>query len=513
MKGGKSMNKHQNRIAVTLLAALLLLPSCSGGGTPAAADTVQTAAADTRAEIETTTEAGRANAPDNLPEEIDFDGAVIRILARVGDDATSREFVAEESSGDIVLDAVYRRNCAVEERLNAVIELIPASDNRHSGTEVNGLVTKSIAASADDYDIAANHMAQFSPLLIQGYFSDLRQYKAIDWEQPWWTQSYNSAVTLSDRTYACAGELASTILSGTFVTYFNKKVAQDWLPDTDLYGIVGDGGFTLDRLYGITSGIYSDVNGDGKADYSDIYGLSYVNGSIQADALEAGSRLVFTAYDSSEGTYKWVLENERTSSFLDRADTLLNHNRGAFVSATPTDYNEYCPNKLKFDTTLFTFHFLSTTDDFRDMVNDYGILPIPKLDESQNGYSTTVHNGFSVMAIPVTCTRGDIAATYLEAACAESYRVVTPAYYDVALKIKYVRDPEASDMLDRIVSGISFDFCYLYNSSLNSASSFLRGILGDPASIGSALSSIAAREAQTNEGLKKVTDAYRDIAG
>ena len=73
--------------------------------------------------------------------------------------------------------------------------------------------------------------------------------------------------------------------------------------------------------------------------------------------------------------------------------------------------------------------------------------------------------------------------------------------------------PAGDKTLDEIVSGITFDFCYLYNSSLDSAASFLRSILGDPAAIGSAMSSIASREAKTNEALKKVTDAYRTIAG
>lgn len=38
----------------------------------------------------------------------------------------------------------------------------------------------------------------------------------------------------------------------------------------------------------------------------------------------------------------------------------------------------------------------------------------------------------------------------MEAICVESYRTVTPAYYKISLKKKYLRDDETSQMLDLI---------------------------------------------------------------
>ena len=41
---------------------------------------------------------------------------------------------------------------------------------------------------------------------------------------------------------------------------------------------------------------------------------------------------------------------------------------------------------------------------------------------------------------------------------AYSYKTVVPAFYDVALKTKYARDVESSDMIDIIREGATFNF-------------------------------------------------------
>ena len=48
---------------------------------------------------------------------------------------------------------------------------------------------------------------------------------------------------------------------------------------------------------------------------------------------------------------------------------------------------------------------------------------------------------------------------------AESYRQVTPRYYEICLKSKYSADVEDARMYDLILSGIRFDFGYIYSST------------------------------------------------
>ena len=50
----------------------------------------------------------------------------------------------------------------------------------------------------------------------------------------------------------------------------------------------------------------------------------------------------------------------------------------------------------------------------------------------------------------------------LEALACESYKTVTPAYYEKTLVGKYVRDEESADMIDIILSTRVYDLGWFY---------------------------------------------------
>ena len=56
--------------------------------------------------------------------------------------------------------------------------------------------------------------------------------------------------------------------------------------------------------------------------------------------------------------------------------------------------------------------------------------------------------------------------TMFEALCAESYKKVYPAYYDIALKGKYSSDAGTAEMVDLIMTGRKFDFSFQFGESV-----------------------------------------------
>lgn len=76
----------------------------------------------------------------------------------------------------------------------------------------------------------------------------------------------------------------------------------------------------------------------------------------------------------------------------------------------------------------------------RDMKDDFGIVPWPKYDESSDGYAANVDAGTDLFVVPITTADAERTSIILEALCAEGYRSVIPAYYEVALQKKYTRD-------------------------------------------------------------------------
>jgi len=98
-----------------------------------------------------------------------------------------------------------------------------------------------------------------------------------------------------------------------------------------------------------------------------------------------------------------------------------------------------------------------------DLDDDMGFLPYPKWDEAQEEYYTMVDGSHQALAVPTTATKMDMIGAVTEVLNAESWKLVTPAYYDVALKVKATRDMESVAMLDLIVNSRIFDFGYVYD--------------------------------------------------
>ena len=100
------------------------------------------------------------------------------------------------------------------------------------------------------------------------------------------------------------------------------------------------------------------------------------------------------------------------------------------------------------------------------MEANFGILPLPKYDESQEQYfSTMQYNNATVMCVPQTATNLERTGAVLEAWAAESVDTLTVAYYEITLKGKYSRDDESTAMLDLIFSTRVIDQGMLFNWS------------------------------------------------
>ena len=101
-------------VSLLLLGAMLagaMLTGCSDA--PAEVETTESAAA------ETVTDDGKVK--DGLPGELNFDGSEVKLCAQLWMTIVKNpeaEFYVAETSGDVIDDAVYNRNRAVEERLN-----------------------------------------------------------------------------------------------------------------------------------------------------------------------------------------------------------------------------------------------------------------------------------------------------------------------------------------------------------------------------------------------------------
>ena len=103
----------------------------------------------------------------------------------------------------------------------------------------------------------------------------------------------------------------------------------------------------------------------------------------------------------------------------------------------------------------------------REIEFDFGMLPNPKLDESQENYDTFC--GAGLIGIPADASDLDRTAMVAEALAYYSYEYIRPAFFDVVLQNKAVRDEDSYNMLTMMHENKVFDFGFNFDGTASGA--------------------------------------------
>lgn len=479
-------------ISTVLLAAqLAAIASCGGSNTD-----VDTTKADTTTALPSDMEITRANYPDTVPTDLDFGGETLTIISRNDNTLYLSEFTAEEENGDILNDAIYNRNRYVEERLNVKLETLLAPGGWADHTSFMGLITSSAMAADGAIDIVPYYAFLQPSLAAQGIYIDFHSddIQYINLEQPWWYQDLVEQGTINGKLYFITGDIAISSIAMMAAIAFNQNLATEYLKDVDLYQLVRDGKWTFDVMLGYAQDVYHDVNGNTVADAADIFGF---DGGRSDQFIHSANVAISKQVD---GERVLVLNNERMTTLVEKMQSFYK---------TPG----YLPSTIKFETSafpaghvLFSNRYVRDIAALREMEDDYGVLPLPKLDEAQEQYKTTLGDSYSQVAILVSSDNIPAADAAVELLAAQSYRSVTDVYYENVLKVKYARDENTAEILDIVRAGIEVDFCELFADLANSPVGKMRNVLQETSAEFS--STYASIEATTNQKIKEIYTTF-----
>ncbi|MCL2517596.1 MAG: hypothetical protein FWF15_03435 [Oscillospiraceae bacterium] len=406
---------------------------------------------------ETTT--GRIN-PD-LPA-MNFNGKEYRVLGRVNktySQFTNFEIYAESMNGEIINDAVYERNSVIEEKYNVVI----TNDVFENPEDI---LKKSVSSGEDVYDLAFIYIQNVGPLAQTGNFYDLNSLKYLDFNKPWWNIEINKEISIEKRLYFATGDYNMMDKHRTIIMLYNKNLAETF-NFGNLYDLVYDGTWTVDKMTQFCTAVSDDIDGDGAMTDADRWGLGMGGyGAFYTCWVGAGN---FIITKDKDDVPVMSINNERTVLSVDKILPLTNNKSIAFYCNDfmgKVSYDVwYAATNMFMDARLMfvacnthTLREASASAEF-----EYGVLPHPKLDEKQENHVSIADGMGAMLTIPITVQDTDFAAFMLEALCAASRYEVLPKYYEVSAKTKYTYDEESPKMLDLIFSTLHYDLGYLYN--------------------------------------------------
>lgn len=480
-----------------LLAASVAAVSCGGGDTAA-----ETTAAVTDAATQAVTEDDN-RISDDLPE-MDYGGDSVTILYR---EEVAYEFDTEQT-GELMDDVVYDRNRAVSERFNLTLDYVGMPGLWANKDTYRGVITNTVLAGDSTYDIVTGQSNIVLPLATENIYLDMTDAKYIDFSKPYWKDGYHENATINGQLYSVAGDYALTTLTETNVILFHAGLFTDY--DIEYpYQLVRDGKWTLDAFLALAQTFSEDLNGDSVINENDLRGFTAYGNSINPFSYSTQSTIIKTD-ETGEHVINFPLEQD-----IDVYEKLYDLVKSKYYLGRDVNPVGFAHNdnavvyELEIGRSAMVGVVLKGVEWLREMEEDFGILPYPKYDEAQEEYVCSILRRFTVASVPSTAENPDQASLVLEALSCVGYNEIVPTYFNVALKDKYTRDSDTSEMLDIIRDAAYFDFAdAFYGNDLGAASDYLGSyVLGNTKGLASSF----AKQQKTIQGyLDKLYEAYED---
>jgi hypothetical protein len=437
-------------ILVMLLSVIATAAACSDAGNP---DTQDVKPGEDIAADVTTEEVKTASA--TIAEKYaatDFEKYNYRILAiptsghfynQISSD--TNEVYYEEATGDLMNDAIYNRNMMTEELLNITVSPIWATGDT-SG--ITSTVQAEVLAGSDSFDAIINRMDFLGTSMVNGHLVNMKNISTMDVSNPWWDKNIVDSFTLFDsKLYFITGDINFLDDYAVEVIYFNKQLMDDFQIEYPYQSVV-DGTWTIDKFYDMCKTAEHDVDGDGKITVKkDVVGHIELNDHVKHWLYPMGEKAIDIAAD---GSLEIMIQKERQVNVIDKLYSLMVEGEMTYSGET-IDFAE--------GRALFLGNMLGSLNVFRDMETEFGVVPMPKYDETQERYGEYISNGWTTAyGIPLTNQNLDRTGVIMETLCGYSTDTVRVALYDVLFSAKLVRDEASVEMLDIIFASKSYDW-------------------------------------------------------
>ena len=433
---------------------------------------------------------------DTLPAT-DFGGETVSIIA--SSFGTNVNIPEDEETGDLINDAVLKRNRDVEERYNVKFVYYLAA----SADETQTKASASVLAGDSDYDIVIDSMyAVNAPMVQKGLLLSYDHIPYVDLDQSWWSKFVRTDLSIKGKVYFPTGEIVAGYFRAPYSMIFNKRLAENFNIE-NLYSLVLEYKWTIDKMAELMKDVALDLDGDGKMTNLDQYALGLDDVAGFGYFIAMGEKM--TRFDE-KGLPNLTLADTKTIETVEMLASIVGD------KAIVIRGENYVKNEEHVVFTSGRSLFLANTFNnfytFRDMTDDFGIIPLPMRNESQGVYYSYAQpwSGTGV-TVPITNQNLEKTGLIIESLAYMSSEYLTPAMYEVTLKTKVARDNDSEAMLDLIFSNSSYDLNVIFNWG-GSANVLRDCVLGDKQNYVSSYESIRTA---TETALQKTIEIIEEL--
>lgn len=473
------------RIVAGCLVLLLLLSAtgCSSD------DVAEGANGTTQGEEQNATEQIETSPLDAL-NGLDFADAdfCIAYSSQLKDGTYDKYLVAEEMTGEIMNDTSY-------ERYNTVAQLLQINFTfaEHGEFAVLKETLPNILAGDDAYDYIQYASAWEKPvnMIQQNALYNILQLPCIDLDAEYFYADINSQFIINNRLYFAASSYNN---AGQMPLYmaFNKNLMEDMNIELP-YDTILAGDFTYDYFLSSIQDAATDLDGDGKMGANDRYG--YANATALTNYMVFGFE-ISVVERTENGAYTPSLKDEKLVTAMQKIVSFTTENADALNTSTinPDGVHIFARGETLYTTTGTSALDLRSIEEF-----DFGIAPYPKYDENQQKYCCYLP--VDPFCIPVTIQDTEKVGAVTEALAIVSADKMTPAFLEVYVENKLLRDTESVEVARLLLDNVCIDITRYYDFASSAITPYvLLSNIKDAGSVVSHLASLsnsAAAQAET----------------
>jgi len=441
------MNHFCKRGISVLLAILMLASSMFSCSETPAEETESTPAETSAAPGETAAEETETEYSilNTLPE-FSFEGATITALSMLNSWWQTITLAAEEMNGETLNDAIFDRNAAFMQQYDVDFKVI-------EDDSITSLVRAAVTAGDPVYDFAMPRLDSGITLVNEDLIINLNNVGTVDFTNDAWDKNGVKFYSVAGKLYYGVSDISLAKNETAWIYMFNKKLIAEYQQDNP-YELVREGKWTFDKSLEMMAVASADTNGNGTPDEGDRFGLATHAGNYYA--LLVGGGQPFAIKDEAADL---PVINAETEGFLNVYDKI----KDDFTDKSQT-VMEWEGETFKAGNALLCAQVLACVRLFREMEDDFGIIPIPKFSEEQQNYcSYIIPTAICAAVIPVSAADAERSGMAMQALTILSAHHLTPAYYDTVITGKGLRDMDSWEMLDLILESGVYDLGLLYN--------------------------------------------------
>ncbi|MBO5262188.1 MAG: hypothetical protein J6B45_03990 [Clostridia bacterium] len=403
--------------------------------------------------------------PDIYPEVVTkWEGSTLNILATIwtGEAPSAPWSQVELTVGEndwnstagfgvIINSAVLRRAQEIKDTYGVELNWINAR-----GSQIANIISEAIVSGAGTkYHIAMPRMMEAQTIVSGNSIYDLANREYINLSNSYYSQTAVESYTVYDHTLFAAGDFSFLDEQTSYLIYYNVAMTTGFEAFPDLYQLVKDGKWTIDQMTNVAK-LVKKNEGDPNWTDDDTYGFGTTNMSrfFQYSGIKQVS-VGESKYGGME--YKLSLDDPKVGTLIDKILTIT----GADWARTSWD-GDYTALQAAFTEgrLLFYNEVIQKSDYFAQQTDEFkvGLLPCPKLSESQDTYYTPCSYQSVVMCIPKATPDREMSDYFFEILSYTGQKFIMSAYKE---NLRTKLDPEtAADSMHIIEEYIFKNLCY-----------------------------------------------------